>query len=290
MNPPTASSTAAKPTSYSELYVFHAHSSRWANLQDGLRDLATSLAMYPIWVRLGWRDMVHQTHRTVLGPVWSIVSTGIQVAVLGYVYGALLKTAPQDSFAYIAAGLIIWFMLAACITGGLSVYLNDAGLLKETSLPISMPAFRYTFRLLVEFLYKFVVFVIVAAIAGLVPNWNTLLTIPGVALFAINGLWVTLLLGVLGARFWDLRELVSPLMLIAFLATPVLWHESLLSAGSYFAVVNPFTHYLAMVRDPLLGVAPPALSYAIVLAITVGGWAVAIWVFAQMRNRIVYWL
>lgn len=274
----------------SVVYDYDASADYGAAFRAGLGDLLAGAAMYSIWTRLGWRDMRQQTHRMVLGPLWSIVGTGIQVATLGYVYGALLKTAPTDTFAFIAAGLIIWFFLAACILGGLSVFLNFAGVMKEADLPVSLSVYRYVFRLLIEFAYKFVVFILVAIWSGLEPNWNTLLFIPGVVLYVLNGLWVVLLLGVAGARYWDLRELVAPLMLIAFLATPVLWHPEILTDGSLFATLNPLTHYLGILREPLLGHAPAVLSYQVVLIMTVAGWASALVAFGLARNRIVYWL
>jgi lipopolysaccharide transport system permease protein len=274
----------------SVIYDYDASANYGAAFRAGLDDLMAGLAMYPIWIRLGWRDMRQQTHRMVLGPLWSIVGTGIQVVALGYVYGALLKTAPTDTFAFIATGLIIWFYLAACILGGLSVFLNFSGVMKEADLPISLGVYRYVFRLLIEFAYKFVVFILVAIWSGLVPNWNTLLFIPGMVLYVLNGLWVVTLFGVAGARYWDLRELVAPLMLIAFLATPVLWHPEILTDGSMFATLNPLTHYLDILREPLLGHVPSATSYNVVLLMTVAGWASALAAFGLARNRIVYWL
>lgn len=273
-----------------DIYDYDASADFRVTFGNGLSDLWAGLRMYPIWMRLGWRDMQHQTNRMVLGPLWSIIGTGIQVAALGYVYGALLKTAPSNTFPFIAAGLIIWFFIAACLLGGLSVFVNAAGLMAETQLPVSLAAYRYVCRLFIELLYKFIVFIVVAIWAGLAPNWNTLLFIPGMALFVLNGVWVVVLFGIAGARYRDLRELVGPLMLIAFLATPVLWHPSVLAGNSHIATLNPLTHYIDILREPLLGNAPSGTAYAVVLAITVAGWTSALAVFGFTRNRIVYWL
>jgi ABC-type polysaccharide/polyol phosphate export permease len=273
-----------------DVYDYNADADYRATIGAGLADLWAGLCMYRIWMRLGWRDMKQQTHRMALGPLWSILGTGIQVAALGYVYGALLKTAPQNTFPFIAAGLIIWFFVAACLIGGLSVFLNDASVLSETELPISLSVFRYVCRLFIELLYKFIVFILVAIWAGLVPNWNMLLFIPGLALFVLNGVWIVLLLGVAGARFWDLRELVAPLMLIAFLATPVLWHPEVLAENSHIATYNPLTHFLDILREPLLGHVPDPVAYIVVISFLVVGWICALVTFGLYRNRIVYWL
>jgi homopolymeric O-antigen transport system permease protein len=271
-------------------YIYDADASYQAAIREGIDDLLAGLAMHAIWVRLGWRDMLQQTHRTALGPLWTIVGTGIQVGALGYVYGALLKTAPTDTFPFIAAGLIIWFFIAASILGGLSVFPNGAGIIKETELPMSLPVYRYVFRIFVEFAYKFVVFAVVAVLVGLTPNWYLLLVVPALALYILNGVWVVTLLGVAGARYWDLREIISPLMLIAFLATPVLWHSNALADKAHLAALNPLTHYIDILREPLMGHVPSASAYELVLAVTIAGWICAVGVYGLARNRIVYWL
>ena len=279
-----------KEPSDAETYYYAAGQGVGANLRHALNDLLEGAKLYRTWGMLAWRDWKSQTRRTLLGPVWSIVGLGIQVAALGYVYGALLKTDPTEGYPYIAAGLILWFFISGSMLGGLSVYLGGAGVLKERSLPVSFTVYRYTFRLLAELCYKFILFVIVAALAGLAPNWNMALALPALLIFALNGLWVILLFGVIGARFRDVRELVSPLMLIAFLATPVLWKKQLLGGSEFIATYNPFTHYLAIMREPLLGHLPSVSSVAIVLALTVAGSAVAIAAFSLAKNRIVFWL
>jgi len=271
-------------------YVYSSDQGFVDAMRRGLSDLAQSLGMYQTWISLGWRDLRHQTHRTLLGPLWSIVGTGIQVAALGYVYGALLKTEPDEGFPYIAAGLVIWFFISGSILGGLSVFMGGAGVLKERSLPVSFTVFRYTFRMFAELCYKFILFAIVAVLVGLPASWNMFLALPALLLLLLNGLWVILLLGVVGARFRDVREFVSPIMLIAFLATPVLWQKRFLAGNEFIATYNPFTHYLALVREPLLGHVPALTSIEVVLAITLIGWIFAVVIFSLAKNRIVFWL
>ncbi len=273
-----------------EVFFYNANLDRISKIREGVRDLVAGALMYKIWLALGWMDMRNQTHRTVLGPAWSIIGTAIQVFILGKVYGALLNTDPSEGFPYIAAGLILWFFISACIMGGLSVFVSAAGLLKEKSLPISFAVYRYTYRLLVELFYKSSVFVLIGIWFGLPLSWNIGLALPGLVLLIANAVWVILLLGVIGARFRDIRELIGPLMLIAFLATPVLWHSSHLGHDQMLVNLNPFTHYLEIVRAPLLGATPAAISYEVVIALTAAGWLTALLAFGPQRNRIVFWL
>ena len=273
-----------------EVYEFDARRRLLDLFSDGLRDLRQAVGMAPVWLILAWRDFLKQTRRTILGPVWSILGTGITVAVLGYVFGAVLDMRGSTAFPYIAAGLVIWFFISGCINGGLSVYISARGVLEERSFPIAFSVFRFVFRYFIELIVKFVVFAIAAAAVALPMTTNALLALPGVAVLTLNGLWVVLVFGALGARYRDVSQIVSPLMLIAFLASPVLWPQGMLGGSEFIALFNPFTHFLAIVRDPLLGLPPPILSVVVTLVVTVGGWALAIICHCLSKDRIVFWI
>ena len=160
-----------------------------------------AVAMAPIWTTLAWRDFLQQTRRTFLGPIWSILGTGITVAVLGYVYGAVLDMSEATAYPYIAAGLVIWFFIAGCINGGLSVYLSARGVLEERTLPIAFTPFRFVVKYLIELMVKFSVFALAALAVGLPMTANAFLALPGLVVLALNGLWVVFVFGPLGARF-----------------------------------------------------------------------------------------
>ena len=288
-NPPT---TTASPrsTAPSVVYEFDADRGMAAKVVDGFHDLREALALTPIWMALGWWDFRRQTRRTALGPLWSIIGTGVTVAVLGYVYGAILNMERSTTFPYIAAGMVLWFFISGCINGGLSVYLSARGVLMERNLPVAFSAFRFVWRYLIELILKFVVFAIAALYVMLPMTETALLALPGLLLLVVNGVWVVLVLGPIGARFRDVAQIVSPLMLIAFLASPVLWPQGILGANEFIALINPFAHFLAMVRDPLLGAPPPILSVVVTLGITAMGWVIAVTTHCLTKDRIVFWI
>lgn len=273
-----------------ETYLYDANQNLSTVFSDGLNDLVQAAAMVAIWARLGWLDFRHQTSRAVLGPLWSIIGTGITVGVLGFVYGAVLDLRGSASFPYIAAGFVVWFFISGCINGGLSAYVSARGVLEERSLPIAFTAFRFVFRYFIEMMFKFVVFIVAAAAVALPISANIFFALPGLIILVLNGLWVVLFFGPLGARYRDINEFMSPMMLVAFLASPVLWPQAVLGTNEFIALFNPFAHFLAIVREPLLGSPPPTLSVLVTLSFTVVGWIVAIVSHCLTKNRVVFWL
>lgn len=271
------------------VYVYRAGGSFWDLHTDAFYDLSSSAKMWRTWTKLGWRDYIRQNGRNVWGPLWSIAGLGATVGILGYVYGALLSFDPRHGYPFTAAGLIAWFFIASCVGGGPFVFLNAAGLIKERPLPISFSVFQYTFRIYIDYLSRFAVFAIVAMLTRLVPNAKIILLIPSLLIYFVAGLWVTLLFGLAGSRYRDLNQIIGPLMLIVFLATPILWPAGMLQMN-LIAAINPFTHFIEIIREPLLGNAPSLVSYVVTTVIAVGGWVLAFFIFARNKDRLIFWL
>ena len=76
----------------------------------------------------------------------------------------------------------------------------------------------------------------------------------------------------------------------------IAWHpepaveEALPSRWINVVELNPLMHYLDIVRAPLLGAHQELRHWAVVLVLTVVGWAVAALVLRQYRARVAYWV
>src|SRR6187402_1914554 len=92
-----------------------------------------------------------------------------------------------------------------------------------------------------------------------------LLVIPGLVLVSLNGLWVGLLLGMLCVRFRDIPQIIANVIQLLFFLTPILWKPDQLTQGRAFVEANPFHHFVSLIREPLLGVAPSLETWLIVL-------------------------
>jgi ABC-2 type transport system permease protein/lipopolysaccharide transport system permease protein len=114
--------------------------------------------------------------------------------------------------------------------------------------------------------------------------------IPGFLLIVINGLLVTLYLGMISARFRDVPQIVTAVTQIVFFLTPVLWKPELLTGHEYIANFNPIYHIIETVRSPLLGHWPTPRNVAVTLAVTALNVAIAAIFFPRFRARIAYWV
>ena len=243
---------------------------------------------------LGWQDIRRRYRRSVLGPFWLTISMGMLVALLGTLYGTLLKVEIADYVPFLALGFIVWTLISGLIIDGCTVFISADGIIKQTNLPLSFHVYRRVWCNVLTFFHNSVIFVVVAALFAIWPGWIGLLALPGLVLLCLNGIWVGLLLGIVSARFRDVPPIVASLVRILFFVTPIIWMPELMPGRARMLALvldfNPLFHLVSLVRAPLLGQAPGLVSWLAGVGITLGGWLLAFEVLRRYRRRIAYWV
>lgn len=251
----------------------------------------SGLLNWRIWVMLALSDVKLRYRRSRLGQFWLTISMAITVLALAFVYSAIFQIALSIYLPMIAYSLIVWGLLAGICNEGAGAFIEAEGYIRSASLPKSVYVYRVLLRNLIIFLHNLVIAPVVMLIFGLVPNLNLLYLVPALALTIITGVWVTLLLGTLSARFRDLPPMVAAFMQIAFFLSPIMWSSNQLH-GQFRILTdwNPFSAFLAIMRDPLLGVPPQASAWAMACGVTLVGALVTLPFYARFRSRISYYV
>ena len=177
-----------------------------------------------------------------------------------------------------------------CMDGCVSFIVSEK-LLRQLRISYTLLACANVWRNAVLFFHNLTIYVLVCIYAGLPVTWATLLVVPGFALFCLNAVWITMLLGSLCARFRDIQQLCGTLLQISLFLTPIFWSpDQLTGRTAILAQLNPMYHLIAIIREPLLGKAPELSHWLIVILITIIGWTLTIQMLTRFRQRIVYWL
>jgi ABC-type polysaccharide/polyol phosphate export permease len=93
------------------------------------------------------------------------------------------------------------------------------------------------------------------------------------------------------ARYRDIPPLIANVLQVLLFVTPIFWSPSQLGEqGRLFVIFNYVYHLVDVLRSPLLGRVPLGLSYLVVLAGGILGWAFTFAVYARFRRRIAFWL
>src|ERR1700761_9567841 len=85
----------------------------WRQSRLALTDIVEGLARWPLWVTLGWNDILKRYRRSVLGPFWLTASTGMMITVLGILYANLFNTPVHDFLPYLCVGSLVWNLISS---------------------------------------------------------------------------------------------------------------------------------------------------------------------------------
>jgi ABC-type polysaccharide/polyol phosphate export permease len=259
-------------------------------LQMELRDLRNSFRRLGLAWSLASHDVGSRYRGSILGPFWITLSMGLMVLGIGFVYANLFGIALNTFLPYVALGIVFFGVMTGIVNEGCDTFVQAAGMLSQTSLPMLTFVWRTVFRNTINLAHHLVIVVAVLAFYGYWRHANVPLALIGVALMLLNASWASLLVGIASARFRDIPQVVVSIMQFAIFFTPVFWPTDRFKAHRAVLDFNPFYHLLHAVRAPLLGDRVEPHTYVVLVAMAVVGWLVAFGLFARTRRRIVHYL
>ncbi len=255
----------------------------------GIADIAQSFRRTKLWVVPGWYDFVLQYRRTLIGPFWETLAMAAWVGGVGVVFGGLLGREDGNYFAYVSVGIILWFYMSSIVATSADLFISRELLI----LSINNPQYTYVLRHLVASLARLLLhaLVLVAALVPVAPaDSNPLMAVLGFAAVLLASLWVAALIGLLGTRFHDLKYALALAMRFLFFTTPVFWRADDLGNRSLLAHANPFTHFLDVVRAPLIGEPIWDAAWTVVLVTNAVGLTVTLVLYGQYHRRLAFWM
>ncbi len=255
-----------------------------------LADLWQGLTMWRLWGVMGWNDVLQRYRRSLLGPFWLTLSMAIMIGTLGMLYAHLFRVEVADFMPYLCLGLLTWGFISSLLNEAGTVFIGSEAYIRQMRLPFTLHICRFVWRNLIIFAHNAVVYVAVALIFRIEPDWVMLLALPGLLLLVVNAVSVGMLLGMVSARFRDIPQIITSLTQVVFFITPIVWKPEMLGERLAFALSNPVHHFIELLRAPLLGHVPSALSYAVTLAFTLLSVGAGVLFLHRFRSRIAYWI
>ena len=256
-----------------------------------MADIAGGARLWRLSLALGWLDIRLRYRGSMLGPFWLTISTGVMVAALGVLYSTLFKIEVRDYLPFLALSQVLWGFLAALVSEACTTFTDAEGVIRSVRMPFFVFSLRTLIRNVVALGHNIVVIVVVFAIFSMWPRWDALLALPGLAIWVVDALALTLLLGAFCARFRDIQPIVNSIMQIAFFMTPVIWKPDQLSAANAEKLpLNPFFDLLEIVRGPILGSDVTLMTWVGAIGYSVVLCAVSWAFFVRARGRVTFWI
>jgi lipopolysaccharide transport system permease protein len=258
---------------------------------DALADIGQAVRRSDLWFAMAWQDIRQRYRGSMLGPFWVTINMGLMVGLLSSIYGRLFGAEQTEYVPFLALGLLTWQWMSQTATESTLVFIMANRYIKQTRLPITLFVFRLLARNLIVLAHNFVIYLIVIVVVGLRPGWTSLLAIPGLLLGMICMFWISMLFGMLSARFRDFPQIITSLIQVVFYVTPILWQPSQLGSKRYVLVdFNPVYYFIEIVRSPLMGHLPPAGFWKVTVLITLAMSIIVFPIFRRFRGRVAYWV
>jgi lipopolysaccharide transport system permease protein len=253
-------------------------------------EILNGFRAWPIWTVMSWDDIRQRYRRSVLGPFWITLSMGVFILILSIIYSRLFHTPLEHYMPFLTVGYIVWGFISSTTSEACNVFYESAGIIKQIKLPFSIYVMRVVWRNFIVFLHTIVIFIPVAIYFKVVPTPMTLLALPGLLLVLLNQVWVTIVVGIFSTRYRDMLPIITTMIQLMMFATPIMWMVGSAENLRLVADANPAYHLIEVVRAPALGMAPQALSWIVVISMTIVGWGLASALMVSKARRIVYWL
>lgn len=251
-----------------------------------LEDIWTGLGRWRLWTLLAWEEFRARYHRTFFGPVWVTASFLAFISVKIFIFGALSGADGDYFVAHLTLGFMVWTYIANVVTGGAASFVNSRNWILGVRSPLSIFIMQDLAVAFINFFFVGLASVTIALIYQPFQLEQAATAVLGVVLLMFSLFWVQLFLAVAGVFVRDAIPLTATAMRIAFFLTPILWLPSALGARAAFVDYNPFTHYVAIVRAPLLDGAATPLNYAVVVGLTLLAIVVSLSALSLGRTRI----
>jgi homopolymeric O-antigen transport system permease protein len=255
-----------------------------------LRDIADGLRQFGLAAFLAWDDIRQRYVRTMLGPLWIVLTTGIWFGAMGFVMANLFGQSLGQYMPFMASGLLMWLLISTSIAESSQVLIVSAPLITTFPIPIFTHYLRLILRNTIIFLHNLLILVIVLVIFPPEVNATTWLVVPGLLLDMVILLGLSVVLSLVNLRYRDTHLAVASAMQVLPFVTPIFWDKPMLQGHRWIADINPFYHMIEIVRAPALGHAPAALSWQVDGGLAVFVLVLAVALFARFRHRIIFWL
>jgi ABC-type polysaccharide/polyol phosphate export permease len=255
----------------------------WHDIWDGLHKSW-------FWGALAMQDVRLRYRGSIIGPFWLTLSMAIMIGAMGLLYSKLFNQDVSTYLPFLTTGLIVWNFISSQINEGCQTFIGAQSLIQSVALPYSIHVYRLVMRGVIMLAHNLVILPVVLIVFHVPPTRHTFEALPAFALLCLNCVWIALVLGMISARFRDVPLIVQNFVTILFFVTPIFFPPSALGTWQEIAQLNPLFAAVDILRAPLMGQAPAAFSWPIMLAVTGVGSIVAFLFFSRFSPRIAYWV
>ena len=256
-----------------------------------LKEFVNSLYLWRIWNIATIYRIVLSYRRTYLGTLWLMVGITMIVLVKSFLFSGIFNVPSNRIIPNLAIGMLIWRLLAGIINGFCNALSSNKANFEQGYFPLFTPILSVIIYHSFIFMHTFFPMVIIS-FYFMLPNMSDVwLIVPGIILIFFAGIPIGYILAVVCTRYRDLANLIHAVMGVLFFLTPVIWLPEMATGfREWVLLLNPFFHFMELVRDPLVNQPIEILNWIVALVIGLVAWGVSYLLFNFYGRRVLIWL
>lgn len=205
------------------------------------------------------KDIKGRYTGSLFGPFWLVATPLYQILLYTFVFSLILKVrfeegAGTSSFViYFLAGLIPWLFFAEVTGRGVSVFIENAHIIKKVRLPMEVCVASIVVSSAVTFLVYVVFYLAMLAIMGIFHLSLLPLALVPFVIQVLLAVGLSLGLGSIAVFFRDLTQVMGMALNLGFFLTPIVYPSSAIPAKfRWIFDINPFYFIVEIYRDILV--------------------------------------
>ncbi len=261
-----------------------------STLKLGLEELKDGFTSHEQWLYMAVQDIKLRYRRSMIGPWWVTISTGVMVMMLGFLWSHIFGSDLEKYLPFFAVGFVLWGWMSGQLLDAAGGFFQFQGVIKQMKLPFPIFTYRLNVRQLIILAHNTIIIALVLLLIGHGLSWMNLIAIPSLILIQLNLTLLSIVVTIFCTRYQDMTQVVTVVTQIIFFFTPILWQVETLKNRTYLAEMNPVFHWIETIRAPLLGQLPSISNYLWSLASLAVLFIFATYYLGRYRSRIAYWL
>lgn len=194
------------------------------------------------------REFQQRYQNSALGAAWLVIQPLALILVYTLIFSEIMRARLPDSgkaFAYsifLCAGSLTWGLFAEIVGRSQNVFIENAGLLKKLNFPKLCLPVIVILNAFVSFGIIFSIYLAFLLVTNNFPGWVIFWAVPLLALQALLGLGLGMILGVLNVFFRDVGQLFGIVLQYWFWLTPIIYPLTSLPENiQRWVMLNPMT-------------------------------------------------
>jgi lipopolysaccharide transport system permease protein len=259
-------------------------------IKDGIQEVKQALLSREQWFYMANQDIKLRYRRSIIGPWWVTISTGLMILILGFLWSHIFNQTINNYLPYFAIGFVVWNWMSAQVLDSAAGFREFQGVIKQIKLPFAIFILRLNMRQGLILLHNSLIIILILSLMGKQFHWINLMAIPQLFLIQCNLTFLSIIITIFCTRYQDMTQVINVATQIIFFFTPILWQIETLKNRVFLAEWNPIYHWIELIRAPLLGNIPTISNYIWSSLSLIILFLLAIYYLGRYRSRIALWL